>query len=459
MKNSNLVLFDSATRKKHVFLPTDHKRVTMYACGPTVYSYPHIGNYRSTVVFDQLFRVLRHKYGVDSVVYAHNHTDIDDKIIHASQETGEPIGVITAKYSAVYRDESHKLNVLPPTVVTMATDYVDRMISMVCELLEKGFAYVTEGHVLFAIEQFDGYGSFSGINREEMLAGARVEVASYKQNPADFVLWKPSKDDEPGWDSPWGRGRPGWHLECSAMIEHELGQTIDIHGGGQDLRFPHHENEIAQSSCAHGGAPLARYWMHNGFINMGTDKMSKSLGNIIIMHDLLREWHGEVLRFSLLSAQYRQPFDWTDGLLEQSKQQLDRFYRLLREAPDVPVSTPPQDVVVALHDDLNTPVAIAVLHALRDTAMQLTGSARIEAIASFRAAGELLGLFAEDPVKWFEAGRADDLAEGEIERLIAERNKAKKERDFATADRIRKHLSTNSVILEDSQTGTTWRRK
>lgn len=459
MKNSDLTLYDSATRKKRVFVPADPNRVTMYVCGPTVYNYAHIGNFRPAVVFDILFRILRHHYGTKAVVYARNITDIDDKIIKASQETGESIKTITAKFAAVYHEESAELNVVLPTIEPIATNYIGEMVSMVEQLIANGFAYVADGHVLFATERFDDYGVFSGADRDEMLAGARVEVASYKQNPADFVLWKPSKTDEPGWESPWGRGRPGWHLECSTMIRKELGQTIDIHGGGQDLRFPHHENEVAQSSCVHNGAPLARYWVHNGFLRMGSDKMSKSLGNIVLVHDLLQRWHGEVLRFVLLSAHYRKPLEWSDDLLVQSKQQLDRFYRLIGEAPDVLPSSPPQDVIAALDDDLNTPVAIAALHALRDTVMRLEGNARVEAIASFKAAGGLLGLFTENPVQWFKLESADSLSADEVEQLIMHRNKAREGRDFAAADRIREKLAAHNVVLEDSEGETNWRRK
>lgn len=459
MKNSDLTLYDSATRKKRVFVPADQNRVTMYVCGPTVYNYAHIGNFRPAVVFDILFRILRHNYGTKAVVYARNITDIDDKIIKASQETGESIKTITAKFAAVYHEESAELNVVLPTIEPIATNYIGEMVSMVEQLVSNGFAYVADGHVLFATERFDDYGVFSGADRDEMLAGARVEVASYKKNPTDFVLWKPSRTDEPGWESPWGRGRPGWHLECSTMIRKELGQTIDIHGGGQDLRFPHHENEVAQSSCVHDGAPLARYWVHNGFLRMGSDKMSKSLGNIVLVHDLLQRWHGEVLRFALLSAHYRKPLEWSDDLLVQSKQQLDRFYRLIGEAPDVLPSSPPQDVIAALDDDLNTPVAIAALHALRDTAMQLEGNARVEAIASFKAAGGLLGLFTEDPVQWFKVELADNLSADEIEQLIIQRNKAREGRDFAAADRIREKLAAHNVVLEDNESKTNWRRK
>jgi len=501
-----LKLYDTMARAARDFVPADPARVTMYVCGPTVYNHAHIGNFRAAVVFDLLFRMLRRRYGEGAVNYAHNITDIDDKIIKAAKESGEPIDAITTKYASVYREETAALNVLPPTFQPAATGHIKEMIALVETLLGFGAAYAAEGHVLFAVDQYKDYGRLSGADREEMLAGARVEVAPYKKNPADFVLWKPSKADEPGWESPWGRGRPGWHLECSAMIEEVLGTTIDIHGGGQDLRFPHHENEIAQSVCAHGGASLARYWLHNGFLKMGTDKMSKSLGNFVLPRDLLKKWPGEVLRFALLSAHYRQPLEWTDDLLEQSKRQLDRFYRALGdggapplrsgrgvrgegtatnttpvEGPSPPAPLPqagegraPQSVILALEDDLNTPEAFAGLHELRDIAMQLDGEAKMRAVASLRAAGRLMGFFEREPQQWFQGitGSAHLVLEDvtlaatgtlgpspeEIERLIAERAEARKARDFARADSIRDDLAKRGVIIEDGPQGATWRR-
>ncbi|MBB5517255.1 cysteine--tRNA ligase [Amphiplicatus metriothermophilus] len=454
-----LVLYDTMAREKREFIPANPRRVTMYVCGPTVYSHAHIGNFRAAVVFDLLFRVLRHHYGTNAVVYARNITDIDDKIIRAAQETGEPIDAITAKYAAIYREETAKLNVLAPTLEPAATAHIAEMIAFVERLLAEGFAYAAEGHVLFAVDRFGDYGRLSGVDRDEMIAGARVEVAPYKENPADFVLWKPSKEGEPGWDSPWGRGRPGWHLECSAMIEKALGETIDIHGGGQDLRFPHHENEIAQSACVHRGAPLARYWAHNGFLRMGTEKMAKSLGNVVLPRDLLKRWHGEVLRWALLSAHYRQPLDWSDALLEQSKRQLDRFYRALAEAPDVAPAAPPAEVVAALDDDLNMPEAAARLHALRDAAAQAQGEEKARALAALRGAGALMGFFAADPADWFRSAPGDGPSAEEIEARIAERAEARKRRDFATADRIRDDLAARGIVIEDGPKGTTWRRE
>ena len=454
-----LSLYDTMAREKRVFEPADPDRVTMYVCGPTVYNYAHIGNARAAVVFDLLYRVLRRRYGEPHVVYARNVTDIDDKIIKASQETGAPIAAITAKFAQIYRDDMAALGALPPSLEPAATDHIAPMIAMIEGLVENGAAYAAEGHVLFAVDRFEDYGKLSGADRDEMIAGARVEVAPYKKNPADFVLWKPSKDSEPGWDSPWGRGRPGWHLECSVMIESEFGNTVDIHGGGQDLRFPHHENEIAQSACAHDGAPLARYWVHNGFLRMGSDKMSKSLGNVVLAHDLLKDWPGEVIRWALLSAHYRQPLEWSEDLLKQSRRQLDRFYRLLEEIPfSEETGAAPESVVLALEDDLNTPEAYAGLHELRDIASQMEGEARANAIARLRAAGRLMGFFNVAPDEWFKGEAADGPTAEEIEALLAERAAARKAKDFARADAIRDDLAAKGIVIEDGPGGATWRR-
>jgi len=439
-------IYDSLAREKRLFVPGDPARVTIYVCGPTV-------------VFDLLFRLLRRRYGAKAVVYARNFTDIDDKIIKASQETGVPISEITAKYARIYDEELAAFNCLPPTLKPTATGHIAEMILLTERLVAQGYAYAAEGHVLFSVGKFREYGRLSGADAEERLAGARVEVAPYKENAADFVLWKPSMPDEPGWESPWGRGRPGWHLECSAMIEKALGETIDIHGGGQDLKFPHHENEIAQSSCAHGGAPLARYWMHNGFLNMGADKMSKSLGNVALPRDLLKRHHGETLRFALLSAHYRQPLEWTDDLIEQSKKQLDRFYRLFAEAAPAEKIAPPESVVLALEDDMNTPEAIAGLHELRDIAMQIEGEPRRRAAARLKAAGELMGFFANDPEAWFKwTPQGEGLSAEAIEAKLAERAAARKAKDFTTSDRIRDELAAQGVVIEDGPQGATWRR-
>lgn len=467
-----LYLYDSMARDKREFVPADPKRVTLYVCGPTVYSYAHIGNARSAVAFDLLFRVLRAQYGAEHVVYARNITDIDDKIIKAAAETGEPIGVITEKFADIYRDDMGALGVVRPNVEPKATENVAGMIAMMSTLIGEGAAYEAEGHVLFSVDAFSGYGKLSGADLDEMLAGARVEVAPYKKSPADFVLWKPSSESEPGWDSPWGRGRPGWHLECSVMIERELGETIDIHGGGQDLRFPHHENEIAQSACAHKGAPLARYWMHNGFLRMGADKMSKSLGNIVLAHDLLKDWPGEVLRWALLSAHYRQPLEWTDELLRQSKKQLDRFYRMLDEIPFTEeTGGVASSIMNALEDDLNTPEAFAGLHELRDIASQMDGDARVKGITRLRDAGRLMGFFNVKPAAWFkggvsvEAGAGTVVFEGyapithaDIDDLLNQRDAARKAKNFKKSDEIRDLLSKYGIVIEDGPQGATWRR-
>ncbi|NNE39668.1 MAG: cysteine--tRNA ligase [Marinicaulis sp.] len=453
-----LQFYDTLARKKRVFEPADPSRVTMYVCGPTVYNYTHIGNARSAISFDLLFRVLRHHYGDGAVIYARNFTDIDDKIIKASQESGAPIAEITTKFAEIYRKELRALGALPPTSEPLATAHVQQMIGFIERLVAYGAAYEAQGHVLFAVDQFDKYGALSGVDQDEMIAGARVEVAPYKKNAADFVLWKPSSDEDPGWESPWGRGRPGWHLECSVMIEAGLGETIDIHCGGQDLRFPHHENEIAQSACVHDGAPLARYWMHNGFLRMGDDKMSKSLGNVVLTHELLEQWQGEVIRWALLSAHYRQPLEWTEDLLRQSKTQLDKFYRLLGENDDTSAE-PPAKIFASLADDLNTPEAFAALHELRDKASQGGGAGRAAAIAELRAAGRLMGFFNADPAEWFKGDVGDGPTADEIEALMQRRADARAAKDFAASDRIRDDLASKGVIIEDGPDGATWRRR
>ncbi len=454
-----LTLYDTMAREKRVFEPADPARVTFYACGPTVYNFAHIGNARAFVVFDLLYRMLRRRYGAEHVVYARNITDIDDKIIKAARETGEPITAITDKYTRLFHDDMEALGALAPVMEPTATGHIAKMIAMIETLIDKGAAYEGDGHVLFAVDNYADYGKLSGAQRDEMIAGARVEVAPYKKDPADFVLWKPSKDDEPGWASPWGRGRPGWHLECSVMIESELGRTIDIHGGGQDLRFPHHENEIAQSACAHDGAPLARYWVHNGFLRMGTDKMSKSLGNVVLAHDLLTDWPGEAIRWALLSAHYRQPLEWTDDILRQAKRQLDRFYRLLEEVElSDNQEAAPDSVVGALEDDLNTPEAFAALHALRDSASQMKGEARAEAIKQLASAGRLMGFFSARPQDWFKGATSDGPSAEEIDALLVERAEARAAKDFAKSDQIRDDLTAQGVTIEDGPDGATWRR-
>jgi len=411
-------LHDTLAREKREFVPADPKRITMYVCGPTVYGRAHIGNARPAVVFDTLARVIRHEYGRDSLVYARNVTDVDDKIIAAAEAEGVDPSVITERCERFYLEDMRALGVRDPDLAPHATHEIAPMIALIERLIECGNAYEAEGHVLFAVPSDPDYGILSKRDRDAMIAGARIEVAPYKCDPADFVLWKPSDEGVIGWDSPWGRGRPGWHTECSAMIASHLGETIDIHGGGLDLIFPHHENEIAQSRCAHGGAPLARYWVHNGFVDMGAEKMSKSLGNIVTPEELLKSHRGETLRLALLSAHYRQPLPWTEALVAQAKATLDGLYR---KAGDSYAGDIDEGVLDALRDDLNTPLALSRL-------AQLEGG-------PLKASAQLIGL------------------------LQSSAPEAKTNRDFATADRIREELKAEGVVLEDGPGGTTWRRE
>ena len=458
-----LRLHNTLTRAKEDFAPLDPERVRLYVCGPTVYDLAHIGNARPVVVFDVLFRLLRRLYGPDRVVYARNITDVDDKIIAASKETGEPIDSVTTRTTKAFHDDMAALGALPPSVEPRATQHIAQMIALIETLIERGHAYAAEGHVLFSVPSMADYGRLSGHSREELVAGARVDVAPYKQDPADFVLWKPSSAEQPGWDSPWGRGRPGWHIECSAMCRSHLGEDFDIHGGGQDLIFPHHENEIAQSLCGTDGR-FARLWMHNGYVIVGGEKMSKSLGNFLTVRALLEEgWPGEAIRLALLSGHYRQPLDVTRDKIAESKAQLDRLYGALRglESPAAPaaeVGEPPAALLAALCDDLNTPLALAALHEAATALNKAAGGADQEAAqAALLAGGALLGLLEGDPEAWFQGAAEDDEA-AEIEALIQARAEARKARDFAEADRIRDALQARGILLEDGAGGTTWKR-
>ena len=464
-------LHDTMTREKRAFEPADPKRITMYVCGPTVYGRAHIGNARPAVVFDLLRRVLEHEYPDAEVIYARNVTDVDDKIIAAAETERVGYRVITERYYRHYMEDMGALGVRPPTFEPRATAYVPRMISMIERLIDSGHAYEAEGHVLFSVPSDPNYGALSRRDREAILAGARVEIAPYKRDPADFVLWKPAGQSAESvalsFDSPWGRGRPGWHIECSAMIEafgsrQDAGdvETIDIHGGGLDLIFPHHENEIAQSRCAHGGAPLARYWVHNGFVDMGSEKMSKSLGNIVTPAELLDQGHrGEVLRLSLLSAHYRQPLAWTEDLIGQSKAVLDRWYRLLGDVEPFGEIARFRE---ALRDDLNTPRAIAVINEflkgaegpISDDYAFFQGGAQ-DMLRAAAASAKALGLLTMSKDEWFQGGGDA----GDIEAKIVARAEAKKNRDFATADRIRDELKAEGIVLEDTAAGTTWRKE
>ena len=456
-----LELYNTLNRRKETFEPLTPGTVGMYVCGPTVYDTAHIGNARPVVVFDVLYRLLKRLY--PHVTYVRNITDVDDKIIDRSRTSGEPIEVLTERTTRQYHADMGALNALRPDIEPRATHHIAHMVALIATLIERGHAYAAEGHVLFSVPSMAEYGQLSRRSPDEMMAGARVEVAPYKRDPQDFVLWKPSTDDQPGWDSPWGRGRPGWHIECSAMSKEHLGATFDIHGGGLDLIFPHHENEIAQSRCAHNGAALARYWVHNGFVTVEGEKMAKSLGNFFTVNDLLDDYPGEAIRLTLMSAHYRQPLDFTKDGLKASKATLDRWYQALRGAPAPAEADLPFEVLAALEDDLNTPLAIAHLHELAGAVNKADGdAAKAAAKGALLAAGQALGLLYQEPEAWFRwapAGAAGDgLTDAAIEQLIQDRQAARKSRNFAEADRIRKELSDNGIVLEDGPQGTTWKR-
>lgn len=455
---AELRLTNTLTGQKEIFTPVDENRVTMYVCGPTVYNLVHIGNARPAVVFDTLYRVLRALYS--TVRYARNITDIDDKIIQAASERQVDIGTLSQEFTHKYREDMAQLNNLAPDIEPQATDNIDAMLALTQRLIETGNAYVADGHVLFAVESMPGYGALSGRNIDDMLAGARVEVADYKRHPGDFVLWKPSTDAEPGWDSPWGRGRPGWHLECSAMIRAHLGDTIDIHGGGRDLIFPHHENERAQSCCAYGG-DFVRFWLHNAYVDMDGEKMSKSLGNVRTVRELLESYPGEVLRFALLSAHYRSPLNYSASLLDSAKAALDGFYQSLRQVAEVaaePILPQETAAFAALLDDLNTPQAIAALHASSKALNKARGSAVATEKGRLLANASVLGLLQQSPESWFTAERGGGLSGEAVESLLQSRLEARQQRDFARADAIRDELLAAGVVLEDGPEGTTWRR-
>jgi cysteinyl-tRNA synthetase len=454
-----LYLHNSLTRRKELFVPGDPERVTMYACGPTVYNPPHIGNARAAVVYDMLYRVLRRHYA--NVVYARNITDVDDKINLAAREQGVPISVISERFAEIYHRDMAALGALDPVIEPKATEHIPRMIAMMEKLIASGHAYVAEGHVLFNVPSFDAYGRLAGRSRDEMIAGARVDVAPFKRDPADFVMWKPSPGDLPGWDSPWGRGRPGWHIECSAMIEQHLGQTIDIHGGGNDLKFPHHENEIAQGTCAHDGALYCRYWVHNGFVEIENEKMSKSLGNVLLVQNLLQRFPGEAIRLALLKGRYREPISWSEGLIGDAKSQLDRLYGVLRRMRDVAPAgpiVPSADFASAMDDDLNSPQALAVLMELVTRANVATDEAELGQLkAALLGGGYELGILQQDPEAWFSyaSGGAIDVAQ--VDALIAARTAARAAKQWAEADRLRAELTALGVQIEDGAQGTTWR--
>jgi len=468
-----LFLYNSLTRKKELFTPINPENVGMYVCGPTVYDRAHLGNGRPVVVFDVLYRLLKNIY--PKVTYVRNITDVDDKINAASLAKGISIKELTTTTTAWYHQDMQALMALNPDNEPRATDHIQQMIEMIKTLIEKDFAYANQGHVLFRIQSYTAYGSLARRNQDEMLAGARVEVAPYKENAGDFVLWKPSEETQPGWESPWGRGRPGWHIECSAMSKTYLGETFDIHGGGIDLIFPHHENEVAQSVCAHGGKAMANYWMHNGHLTVSGSKMSKSLGNFFTVTQLLENHKGEVIRLALLMTHYRQPLDWSDDVLAQAKGTLDRWYAALQDVPcpadndaasDSPAdndaaSDSPADtdclVYKALLDDLNTPQAIAELHGMVNALIKAKPSEKADMLTKVRKAAYLLGLLQQDPLAWSQSCPKPQITKEEIENMIVERKNARANKDFAGADNIRNILLERGVALEDKPTGTFWR--
>jgi len=449
-------LYNTLSRRKERFEPLDPQRITLYACGPTVYNYAHIGNARPAVIFDLLRNVLERRY--PNVVYARNITDVDDKINKAAADERVSIEVIAQRYTHAYHEDMAALGVRAPTLEPRATEHIAEIITMIERLLDSAHAYVAAGHVLFNVERFPDYGRLSRRDQRELIAGARVEIAPFKQNPADFVLWKPSAPDQPGWDSPWGRGRPGWHIECSAMSAAHLGEVIDLHAGGQDLVFPHHENEIAQSRCAHGTETFARYWLHNGFVTVEKRKMSKSLGNTLVVHELLKTWPGEALRYVLLSAHYRQPLDWSERALEQALATLDRLYGVLRDHPPA-VSTGAADpaILAALEDDLNTPTALAARNGVARAVGQASADDARQLSATLKASGQVLNVLQLDPDEWFVQRQVNRYVNAkDIQVMIEQRNQARQRRDFTEADRIRDALAAQGVILKDGPEGTRW---
>jgi len=438
----NFKIYNTLTKEKELFQPLDDQSIKMYVCGPTVYSYAHIGNARPAVIFDTLYRLLKNIY--PEVIYVRNITDVDDKINEAAKKLNKPISYITEKYTDIYHEDMRSLSVLSPNHEPRVTDNIAQIISMIQRILDNKKAYINDNHILFDITSFDQYGKLSNRDMDEMLSGARVEVAEYKKTPGDFVLWKPSNDDEPGWDSPWGFGRPGWHIECSSMVETYLGKEIDIHGGGQDLIFPHHENEIAQSCSAHNSKRYAKYWMHNGYLNMEGEKMSKSLGNIITVKELLEKYDGEVIRLALLSTHYRKPINFGESLLEQSRNILNKLYKNLNNQSYEDVVS--KDVINPLLDDLNTPLAISSL-------------LKIKCSKTLIKSANLLGLLNRTQEEWLSSNNKSTMSENDIELLIQERDRARKSKDFAKADEIRDQLDQNNVILEDIDGKTIWRVK
>ena len=456
-----LKIHNTLSGTKETFEPVDKNHVRIYACGPTVYNFAHIGNARMAVVNDLLVNVLRTQF--KRVTYVSNITDIDDKIIDAAHELNEPIKNLTTKYTKIYNDDMGFLNVKLPDIQPHATDHIGEMIDLIKKLMEKNYAYEKDGHVLFHVPSFSKYGVLSKRNRDEQIAGSRVEVAPFKKDPADFILWKPSPDPLPGWESPWGFGRPGWHLECSAMSEKTLGLPFDIHSGGMDLVFPHHENEIAQTCSLddnHEPESFAKFWFHNGFVNVEGEKMSKSIGNIKLVHDLKKQYKGEVLRLTLLSAHYRQPLNWTKEIIDQNSKMLDRFYRSLKDLQDIETSseTISEEIMESLLDDLNTPKVLAKLNTLSNTLSSANSEEKRNIKNNLIAVGKILGVMQEDPNIWLGYNQTANPEKEEIERLINQRNEARRNKDFKLADQIRDKLKSKGIEIEDTKNGTIWRK-
>ena len=460
---ATLKIQNTLENTKEEFIPIDSTNVRIYACGPTVYDYAHIGNARMAVVNDLLVRLLRTLF--PKVTYVSNITDIDDKIIEAAQTANTPMQELTLKFEAIYNEDMAALGVRLPDIQPRATDHIAEMIDLTKTLIKLGHAYEKEGHVLFHVPSFEKYGCLSGRNRDEQIIGSRVEVAPFKKDPTDFILWKPSPDPLPGWDSPWGFGRPGWHLECSAMSEKTLGIPFDIHSGGMDLTFPHHENEIAQTCSAHkkinNPKYFAKYWFHNGFVNVEGEKMSKSIGNIRLVHEMIKEYKGEVLRMTLLSAHYRQPLNWTKEIIKQNSTMLDRLYRTLKDLEHIDAYTNnhalPQNILEGFYDDLNTPKVIAELNILTNKVTKVNEEEKSLIKYCLLETGKVLGILQQDPGEWLGYGRSKNLDEATIENLIKDRNEARRNKNFEMADSIRKKLKESGIEIEDKSDGTIWR--
>ena len=451
----NIKLYNTLAGKKQNFIPINPNRVTMYICGPTVYSYPHIGNARGPVIFDILAGLLRREY---ELIYVRNITDLDDKIYEAAKSEQSDVSEITERYTKIYHQDISALGVKDPDIEPRATDHIKEMIEMIEGLLAKGYAYENEGHVLFSVDSYSDYGSLSNRQHEDQIAGSRVAIAAYKKNPRDFVLWKPSTPDLPGWESPWGIGRPGWHLECSTMAKKYLGETLDIHGGGSDLIFPHHENECAQSICSHKGEPFANFWVHHGMIDFNDTKMSKSEGNLLLIKDLLEDIPGEVVRMALISAHYRKPINWSNDLIKDSKKKLDRLYGAIRKIDIFHNTEPSNEVLLALADDLNTPKALSALFNIVKLINNSEDPVERDKYAStLMASASLLGLMTMSADEWFKTTPNGVLTREEIEHLITQRERARKSKNFSESDRIRNDLLQKGVVIEDGPDGTEWR--